>query len=344
MSARYSFLIMVVGLTGCSSAAPPRDTVPTPDSGGTAGIAGTGGTGGGGVSGTGGAGVSGSGGAAGSGGDVTGDGGIRDASQVDVDASAGCFRARLLWSEDFESGGYSRWTGQAYGADWGNQCQSNGLSTTQRHSGTTSQRSEVVCTYPDMGNVHRGYGGLQFDGDTALSNFTNQGTGIDAPNGVVNTFWIYVDTDTVFENGRWLGLWTVNSACDWSHAVLTLALEDPSDLIASAHYWAGAGGTREYAPNAPGLPRRAWTRVTVYVNYYDQEMITWQNGVRTSRTTFDRPAETICHWHWGLYASGDNDDIVIYEDDNSIWKLGEQWTDFEQEPYFDHDVAVCSGP
>jgi len=32
---------------------------------------------------------------------------------------------------------------------------------------------------------------------------------------------------------------------------------------------------------------------------------------------------------------------VLFEDDNSIWKLDEPWTDFDTEPYFGNTVAVC---
>ena len=62
--------------------------------------------------------------------------------------------------------------------------------------------------------------------------------------------------------------------------------------------------------------------------------------------TFSRTRNTICQWHWGLYASGasgDNDSLVLYEDDNSIWKRGQPWTDFSVEPLFGKSVAV-SGP
>ena len=70
-------------------------------------------------------------------------------------------------------------------------------------------------------------------------------------------------------------------------------------------------------------------------------MHVWQNGQSQQHVTFSRPIRTICHWHWGLYASGDNDDVVLFEDDKSIWKLNEPWTDWNREPYFGQDVAVC---
>ena len=72
-----------------------------------------------------------------------------------------CVAARRLWFDDFETGDYARWTSMTYGGDWGDDCQSNGLSTDHAVSGTTAQRSEIVCAGMES---HRGYGGVQFDG------------------------------------------------------------------------------------------------------------------------------------------------------------------------------------
>ena len=257
-----------------------------------------------------------------------------------ADAGA-CFQAKLLWSEDFETGDYQRWTSHTYDGDWGNDCQSNGFSTEQAVSGTHSHKSVITCSYTAEGNVHRGYGGLQFAGDTVVDAYTNQGVGIDAPYGVVNTYWSYLQTSTVFENGTWFSFWTVNDACDWSSDVMTLGLEDASNRLAAAHYQAQGGGTRTYLNGPPSFPLGQWVRTTIYINYYDNVMHVWQDGVEESHMTFDRAATTICQWHWGAYASGDNDDVTLYEDDNSIWKLEEPWTDFSVEPYFGDAVPVC---
>ena len=89
-------------------------------------------------------------------------------------------------------------------------------------------------------------------------------------------------------------------------------------------------------------PEIAGTRITVYVNYYSGVMHVWQDGVSQQHVTFHRDLHTICQWHWGLYASGNNDDIVLFEDDQSLWKLNQAWTNWDKEPYFDHGVAVCA--
>jgi hypothetical protein len=274
--------------------------------------------------------------ACGSGGGTGDDG---DDGDDGPDADGTCVAARLLWSEDWETGDYARWTSSDYGDGWGNGCQSNGFSTDHAVSGTRSHRSEITCAYPDEGNVHRGYGGMQFAGDTALPDFTNAGTGTDAPFGLVNTFHVWLESPTVFENGRWFSFWTVNATCDWSGRVLTLGLEDPSDRLAAAHYQ--PEGTRTYLPGVPGVPRGQWVRITIYVNVETGQMVVWQDGARQSDVTFSRPDPAICHWHWGAYASGDNTDVVLYEDDNSIWKLEQAWTDFDVEPRLGVTQPVC---
>ena len=252
-----------------------------------------------------------------------------------------CVKAKLLWSEDFETGGYSRWTGHSYFATWGNHCQDNALSTLKALSGTHSHRSEITCAYEKEANVHRGYGGLQFSGDEVLPEYTNTGTGTDAPHGLVNTFYHWLDPPTTFDHGKWVSFFTVNDDCGWVEAPMTLGLEDPSNILAAAHYWAGAGGTRTYLPGAKAFPFGRWVRITIYVNYFDGVMHVWQDGQHISKVTFSRKLKTVCQWHWGLYASGDNDNLVLYEDDFSIWKLGQAWNDYSVEPLLGKTVAVC---
>jgi hypothetical protein len=273
---------------------------------------------------------------------TAGEGGSSGGEPTAGSPAGECVQATRLWSEDFESSGYAAWTGGAYGETWGDACQSTARSTEAAVSGTRSQRSEIVCAYTND-TVHRGYGGIQFAGDVPLTQFTGAGTGIDAPHGVVNTFWVRLDSETVFDGGRWVSLFTALTDCNWSSTdqVITLGIEDASGRLAAAHYQWGAGGERIFDADAPSLPRGEWTRITIYLNAHDDEMHVWQDGKSVQHVTFDRALTTLCHFHWGLYASADNDDIVLFEDDNSVWKLGQAWTDFELEPYLGEELTLC---
>jgi hypothetical protein len=253
---------------------------------------------------------------------------------------AGDCPGTLLWSDGFESGDYQNWTSQTYGNDWGDDCQSNGISMERARSGTYSNRSEIVCQYTaDV--VHRGYGGLQFDGDQLVEAYTNTGTGTDAPFGVVTTFHRWLESGSVFDD-KWLSIWTVNGSCDYTDRPLTLSIEDASDRLKAAHYWAADGdaeGSFEYVPDAPSFPRGQWVRVTLYINYYEGVLHIWQDGAEVAHVTFHRSGNTMCQWHWGVYASSINDDIVMFEDDLSIHKLNQAWTDFSTEPWLAEDPA-----
>jgi hypothetical protein len=248
-----------------------------------------------------------------------------------------CVRARRLWFEDFETGNYDRWTGRTYGNEWGNGCQSNRFDYTNVRSGRGSHRSEIVCRNSES---HRGYGGIQFSGETVLSGYTNRGVGLEAPYGVVNTYWSWLDTPYDFGGGRWFSFWTVNSSCDYSERVITLGLEDATRRLTPAHIW-DTGGRVTWSPGAPSFPLRRWVRTTLYVNYARGEMHAWQDGVSVFHATFSRPTRDMCQWHWGAYASGDNTDIVLYEDDMSLWKLEEPLTDFSVEPWFEGSTSAC---
>jgi hypothetical protein len=316
--------LFVLALSGCGG----------DDTSGTAG--GSGGSGSGGMSGSGGSSSSGTGG----GSSATGSGGS-GGTGGGTGGSSACFDARRLWFEDFETGDYARWTGQDYGDNWKNGfCHSNDFSNTQAHSPTNSHRSEITCVSDES---HRGYGGLQFDGDMPLGGYTNQGTGIQAQYGVVNTYWSWLEAPYMFQNGKWFSFWTVNNDCGWADNVITLGLEDTSNKLTPAHIKT-TGGTVTFVPNAPGFPMGQWVRTTIYINYYDGVMVIWQDGTKLLDATFSRSDNDICQWHWGAYASSDNDDVVIYEDDNSIWKLDAPWTNFDIEPYFGVTQPVCNGP
>lgn len=240
-------------------------------------------------------------------------------------AQFGCVTATPLWCEDFELGNYSRWTG---GYSPSGTCRTSAFNAAESVSPLNSQRSQVFCINPN--DSHRGYGGLRFQGDTVLPSFTIPSTGgIDAPNGLLIQFNIWLNVPYAFSPTKWLSLMTATHDCsnNWSQ-VVTLNLDDSTRRLKPVHV-----STVTYAPGAPAVPLQQWTRVTVYLNYNAGSMHVWQDGVKVVSATFTRPVTTICQWHWGLYASGNNDDIVLHEDNIRILKLQQPLTNFTAEPW-----------
>lgn len=256
-----------------------------------------------------------------------------------VGAGCTCVRATDLWHEDFETGDYSRWTGGGYGNSWGDACQSNGFTTAHPHAGGRAHRSEIVCASNTDG-IHRGYGGIQFSGSDVLPRYTNTGTGVVVPNGIVNTFWIWLEAGYSFGSGRWMSPFTVNPTCGYTERVITLGIDQPDGIVRPAHYW--PEGTLTMDPGATAMPRGQWVRITLFLNFNSGEMHAWQNGRSLWHVRgIVRATKTMCQFHWGLYASGDNTDVVIYEDDNRLWRLEQPWTDWSREPWLGATQSVC---
>lgn len=272
--------------------------------------------------------------------DVHGDRGGGAGERGCVGAACTCIRAQELWREDFETGDYSRWTGRSYANDWGDDCQSNGLTTMHPHGGAYAHRSEIVCASSAPDGVHRGYGGLQWSGDTVLPDYTNTGVGLDAPSGIVTTFHLWLEAAYPFADGRWISLFTINPTCGYTERVITLGLDQADGILRPAHYW--PEGTLTIEPGAPSMPRGRWVRITVYVNLVAGDMHVWQDGQSVEHVSgIVRATQTMCQWHWGLYGSADNTDVVVYEDDKVVWKLGEAWTDWSREPWLGETQAAC---
>jgi hypothetical protein len=244
----------------------------------------------------------------------------------------GCLAATRLWCENFEHGNYSRWTG-GY-SNW-SSCATTGFALDKWLSPLHAQRSQVSCSAADS---HRGYGGLRFNGDVVLPSFTiSSPGGIDAPNGVVVSYWSWLSTPHTFSPTQWMSFLTIVDDCsnNWT-GVIGLNLDDSTGRLKPSHMTSVT-----YASNAPAFPLQQWVRTTAYVNYYTGEMHVWQNGQKVASAAFTRPVKKMCQWHWGLYASGNNSNIILYEDDISVVKLNQPMTNFTIEPWFAANLVPC---
>lgn len=241
--------------------------------------------------------------------------------------------AHRLWFDDFETNDHRNWTGHNYAESWGNTCDTTELSTESPRAGAGRyvQRSDNTCG--SVEDVHRGYGGLQFSGETVAPEFTNTGAGFSAPNGMVSTFYVWFHAGYPFGGGRWVNFFSVFPACDYSERMITLGLDEADGILRPAHYW--PEGSIEISPGAPPMPSGQWVRITVYLNYATGDMHVWQNGQSVVHARGIVRSDRMCQFHWGLYSSGDNDDLLLYEDDKSVWKLDAPLTDSTREPWLD---------
>ncbi len=259
------------------------------------------------------------------------------AAEESAAAAGQCVNAQRLFFDDFESGSYDAWTSNTYVIKDTGGCHESRFSDEQAVSGKQSHRTSVDCASDQS---HRVYGGVQFNGDEPVETYTNSGVGIDAPGGVVTTFWNWLDAENLGP-GRWFSPFTVNNSCNWRDSVITLAVEDSTGRLKTSHIQGNNGGQVTYADDIQPFPLKQWVRVTVYMNYHTGEFHVWQDGKSTTHATFKRNSQEICQFHWGLYASRPNEHITLFEDDISVWKLETPLTDFESEPWLGESLPVC---
>lgn len=249
-----------------------------------------------------------------------------------------CVGADLVFAEDFESGGPRAFTGMTYNDAWGDGCQSTATRSGLAHGGSFAQRSEIVCASRE--DVHRGYGGIQLDGDRVAPAYTNTGVGLVAPSGVVSTHWVHLRAGAPFQDGRWLTVFSLEPSCDYTSRVLTVGLDRADGLLHAAHYW--PEGSERVEPGAVPMPREQWVRLTFYLDLDDGVLHVWQDGRSTLHVTgIVRAPTSYCQWHWGLYASGNNTDVVLHEDDFALHRLDAPWTDWSREPWLGGTVTRC---
>jgi hypothetical protein len=171
--------------------------------------------------------------------------------------------------------------------------------------------------------------------------FQSSTGGISAPFGIVVQFRNYLSVPYVFnswQQGTWMSMMTTTDDCSnaWAR-VITLNIDDPTMRLRPMH----VDGV-QYAFNAPAFPRDQWNRVTVHINMFSGQMHVWQNGIKICTAWFSRPTTQTCQYHFGLYASGVNNNITYYEDDLRIIKLNQPLTNYVAEPTFPSIPTPCA--
>ncbi|HWB19111.1 MAG TPA: hypothetical protein VG711_02340 [Phycisphaerales bacterium] len=249
-------------------------------------------------------------------------------------AQSNCVSVTPLWCEDWNLNNYSRWSDDY---DHNVTCAPNGFASDKFITPGLSHKSRVTCATSDS---HRGYGGLRFQGNAIIPVQQSSTGGTNAPNGVLVTFYSWLSTSYTFNTSKWISFMTVTDDCsnNWNN-VITLNIDDSSMRVKPVHVTSVS-----YASGAPAMPLSQWVRTKVYINYNTGAMHVWQNGRKICSATFTRDVHTMCQWHFGLYASGPNDNITLYEEDLSIVKLNQPLTNFTDEPWFDTPLPCSSLP
>lgn len=166
----------------------------------------------------------------------------------------------------------------------------------------------------------------------------------DFPNGVpspmVNKFHVYMDWDSgAYPAWSWVSLFTLCNNTTWN--VITGSMLSPGDLLELAHVggygdfdegngWERIGGNTY-------MPANEWTSFTVYADFRPEYDIlyVWMNGepiLRANGGEVDQDSDYLKRAHWGLYASGQISDAVMYNDSIQLWTLTKPWTDFSTPP------------
>lgn len=261
-----------------------------------------------------------------------GDGAVTsDVTSESPDAEApppACVNApgTLLFYEDYESGELSRWTSD--GNVGQGACQNTFVGNERAFGGGFALDSTLTCA---PGNDAEHYLALQFDGDDVLSAFRQNGSGIDAPFGVVISFDVWAELGFTPGTDRWLSLALLSGTCDWSDTVLSVATLGAGAPLGVAHGDANGGTEYDYS-GAPVAARSEWSHVTVYVNYYEQVLSVWQDGILASRAEFERPGNTLCHIWLGAAFGANSVDSRVYQDNVTIWRLSAPLSDADSEP------------
>lgn len=162
----------------------------------------------------------------------------------------------------------------------------------------------------------------------------------DIPTPLVNTFFVYLDTDYErMSRLDWIhfGTWGNHDAATKSSlwALHTLAVRDRKLEFAHTSPFHG-----EYIGPAgpPDFPLRRWVRLTVYIDYGGPSgyVQLWQDGVPMLRAAVPglakNPGSRLRTAHWGMYARGNVERAVQYNDDIRICALKAPLADLVREP------------
>lgn len=243
-----------------------------------------------------------------------------DASaQTPPDAGQTCVAATPLLLESYE-GDLTQWSV----VNWQRtDCQQTEITAAIALDSAHSVRSRITCQ-SDADQLH--HTTLRLSNDAPET----QAPGVEAPNGSLLSFAVWVSAGYDFGADTWLDFVRFTGTCDRTDDPITLGLNDSSRLLTATRLQESDALTR--AQNAPRLPLTTWTRVDIYVNYAEGLLAVWQDGSLVTTLVFQRSAPSLCLVDFGTMASRLHSDLVIFHDDVRLLRLNAPLLDLSYAP------------
>jgi len=263
--------------------------------------------------------------------------------------------ATLVWEDDYDginwldgnNDGVNEWHSyneNTAGADWSiinkSQAELEGVDITGV-LGDKLYKGEITATSPSS---HRAYPLTHLD-DEGYGEQPEFTEGIPSP--MVNQWYVWWDPENIDLDGKWMHFATWSNNPDWNVNTLTVIDGGTEPYILDIQSGDKLKQVQYHANRA--VPTKQWIRFTVYIDYgyengggtdNDGIMAVWMNGTLIATGTGNHldpdniatGSPYLKRAHWGLYASGNCDRGIWYEDENKIWNLYSPLTNFDIEP------------
>lgn len=153
----------------------------------------------------------------------------------------------------------------------------------------------------------------------------------DAPTPIVNSWYVWLDADAGrFKDWTWIhfATWCNSNWGPGLHMLVVRSRELILEILNCDWKWVGPPESRRF-------PLRKWVRFT-YMGHYapagSGEFLVRMNGrlIMEGRNPHRDPV--FQRAHWGMYASGEVDNGVPFNDDIKVWRLSAPWPDRNLEP------------
>lgn len=236
-----------------------------------------------------------------------------------TDAGDTCIAATPLLSESYE-GDLTQWSAVTWQRT---ECQQTDVAAAIALDSTHAVRSRIQCQ-ADTDHLH--YTTIRLSGDAP----DTQAPGVDAPNGLLLSFAVWLSAGYDFDADTWLDFVRFSGACDRTDDPLAVGLNESGRYLTATRPQESDALTR--VQDAPRLPLTTWARVDIYVNYTEGSLAVWQDGSLVTTVLFQRSAPSLCLVDFGTMASRVHSDLVTFHDDVRLSRLNTPLRDLSKPP------------